>query len=103
MCNVGFLRPKWRIMYTTKNELLIKFGETVRQERLKRGISQDTFADIVGVHRTYIGMIERAEKNLTLLNIQKIAKALNLSISELLKDLWKNHLTPTSPQARGST
>ena len=74
-------------MYTTKNELLIKFGETVRQERLKRGISQDTFADIVGVHRTYIGMIERAEKNLTLLNIQKIAKALNLSISELLKDL----------------
>jgi transcriptional regulator with XRE-family HTH domain len=40
-----------------------------------------------GVHRTYIGMIERAEKNITLLNIEKIAKALGLKISETLRDI----------------
>ena len=70
-----------------KSDRLIKFGEIVRKERHKRAFSQEHFADIVGVHRTYIGMIERGEKNITLLNIEKIAKALNLSFAELLKDL----------------
>jgi transcriptional regulator with XRE-family HTH domain len=64
--------------------ILIKFGNKVREERLKLGISQEVLADKAGVHRTYIGMIERAEKNITLLNIEKIAKALNISISELM-------------------
>lgn len=66
------------------DKINIKFGKKVRQERQKRGLSQETFANIVGVHRTYIGMIERAEKNITLSNIKKIADALNMSLSELL-------------------
>jgi transcriptional regulator with XRE-family HTH domain len=66
-------------------DILIKFGNKVRSEREKRGYSQETFAELVGVHRTYIGMIERAEKNITLRSIEKIAKALNLSVSKLLK------------------
>jgi transcriptional regulator with XRE-family HTH domain len=70
-----------------KSNTLIKFGEIVRHERHKKAISQEEFADLVGVHRTYIGMIERGEKNITLLNIEKIAKALNLSFAELMKDL----------------
>ncbi len=70
-----------------KIELLEKFGEKVREERLKRGLSQEEFATRAGVHRTYIGMIERGEKNITLLNIKKVAKALDLSIDKLLTNL----------------
>jgi len=63
----------------------IKFGNRVREERLKRNLSQEELAEKAHVHRTYIGMIERAEKNITLRNIAKIAKALEISISELVK------------------
>ncbi len=66
-------------------DILIKFGDRVREERLKKGYSQEAFADIIGVHRTYVGMIERAEKNITLKNIEKFAKALDISISKLLE------------------
>jgi len=66
-----------------KKELLIKFGNKIREMRVQRNISQEELASLVGVHRTYIGMIERAEKNITLLNIEKIAKALQVSIKEL--------------------
>ncbi len=62
-----------------------KFGQKVRDERTKQGLSQEELAAKAGVHRTYIGMIERAEKNITLANIEKIANALGLSISELTK------------------
>jgi len=68
---------------TMKKDVLIKFGKKVREERLKRKLSQEEFADVAGVHRTYIGMIERAEKNITLENIEKIAKALNIKIADL--------------------
>ncbi|MDO8639341.1 MAG: helix-turn-helix transcriptional regulator [bacterium] len=61
---------------------LEKFGEKVREERHKLGLSQEELASRAGVHRTYIGMIERAEKNITLENIEKIAKALNIRIAE---------------------
>lgn len=70
-----------------KREILVKFGEKVREERLKQNLSQEELATRAGVHRTYIGMIERAEKNITLENIKKIAKALNLHIEHLFKNL----------------
>lgn len=70
-----------------KIELLEKFGEKVREERFKKGLSQEELAAKAGVHRTYIGMIERGEKNITLLNIKKVAKALDLSIDKLLTNL----------------
>lgn len=65
-----------------KKEILVEFGKKVRETRLKLGMSQEELASRAGVHRTYIGMIERAEKNITLENIEKIAKALNISIAE---------------------
>lgn len=65
-------------------ELLLKFGEKVKIERLKRGISQERLGQLAGVHRTYIGMIERGEKNITLTNIQKIAEGLEMKMSELV-------------------
>jgi transcriptional regulator with XRE-family HTH domain len=67
-----------------KREVLVKFGKKVREERQRLGLSQEQLASRAGVHRTYIGMIERAEKNITLENIEKVAKALNLDINKLL-------------------
>lgn len=63
--------------------LLIEFGYKVKSKRLALGLSQEELAVKAGVHRTYIGMIERAEKNITLSNIEKIAKALGVEISTL--------------------
>lgn len=68
-----------------KEQILIKFGEKVREERKKKGLSQEQLAEKAGVHRTYIGMIERGEKNITLANIEKIAKALDLEFADLFK------------------
>jgi transcriptional regulator with XRE-family HTH domain len=64
---------------------LEKFGEKVREERLKQGLSQEELASRAGVHRTYIGMIERAEKNVTLESIEKLSRALNVPIDYLMK------------------
>lgn len=69
-----------------KQNILIKFGEKVREIRKEKGLSQEELAHKADLHRTYIGMIERAEKNITLINIEKIANALEVSIETLLKD-----------------
>ena len=53
--------------------------------RHKLGVSQEEFADMCGLDRTYIGGIERGERNLALVNIEKIAKALRISLSELFR------------------
>ena len=66
------------------NEILVRFGQNVQRIRKERNISQEKLAELAGLHRTYIGMIERAEKNITLCNIEKVAKALNVKISELV-------------------
>ncbi len=66
-----------------KSEVLVKFGNQVRSRRMALGISQEVFAERVGLHRTYIGMIERAEKNITLENVEKIAVGLGVSIATL--------------------
>lgn len=70
------------ISFTMKRGVLVKFGQKVRAERGKLGLSQEALASRAGVHRTYVGMIERAEKNITLENIEKIAKALGIRIAE---------------------
>ena len=57
-----------------------KFGSRVRNLRKKSGLSQESFADKCGFHRTYMGCIERGEKNLTIINIERISLALNISI-----------------------
>ena len=59
--------------------------EKVREYRKKRGLSQEELAHKANLHRTYIGMIERAEKNITLINIDKIANALEINMIDLLK------------------
>ncbi len=67
-----------------KKKTLVQFGQKARKERLKLGLSQEKLAEKAGLHRTYVGMIERAEKNITLTNIEKISKALGLRLSDLV-------------------
>ncbi len=66
-----------------KTKILVTFEDKVREIRKQRGISQEELSYKADLHRTYIGMIERAEKNLTLTNIEKIAKALDVDIKSL--------------------
>lgn len=69
-----------------QKSVLVKFGQKVRAERAKLGLSQEELASRAGVHRTYIGMIERAEKNITLENIQKVCTALSLKMGDFFSD-----------------
>lgn len=65
--------------------VLMRFGETVRKLRQERQISQEEFADLCGLHRTYISDIELGKRNVSLENIEKIAVALDISISDLFE------------------
>ncbi|MBT4764835.1 helix-turn-helix transcriptional regulator [bacterium] len=64
---------------------LIEFGKSVRSLRLDIGISQESLADIAGIDRSYMGGIERGEHNLALINIKRIANALKIPISSVMK------------------
>ena len=66
--------------------IITSFGLKVKELRKQRNISQEKLAELAGLHRTYIGMIERGEKNLTILNIEKIALALNVKIIDLFNE-----------------
>ena len=63
----------------------IRLALRLRAERATRGLSQEELADLAGVHRTYVGSVERAERNISIDNIEQLAAALDLDISELLK------------------
>jgi transcriptional regulator with XRE-family HTH domain len=62
-----------------------RFGARIRQLRTERGWSQEGFADLADLHRTYIGSVERGEQNLSLVNIERIAVTLEVSLAELFK------------------
>jgi transcriptional regulator with XRE-family HTH domain len=68
------------------SKTLIEFGNRVRQLRKEKKLSQEELAHRADLHRTYIGMIERAEKNITLLNIEKIANALEITLQQLFEN-----------------
>ncbi|MDU8360024.1 helix-turn-helix transcriptional regulator [Pseudomonas syringae group sp. J309-1] len=63
------------------------FAANVRHRRLELSLSQEELAERAGVHRTYVGMLERSEKNCTIYNIERIAKALNVDPELLLRKL----------------
>lgn len=67
--------------------IIKEFGKVVQKLRKERGITQEELSFRAGLHRTYIGMIERGEKNITLANIEKVANALNVSLKELFDGL----------------
>ncbi len=70
-----------------RHPLLTVFGERVRARRLELGFSQEGLAHAAELHRTYIGGVERGERNLSLVNVVKIGHALGLDPGDLLRDL----------------
>lgn len=64
-----------------------KLGKKIREERIAMGLSQEDLASAAGLHRTYIGSVERGERNVSLQNIVAIARALSISPSTLLEGI----------------
>ena len=67
-----------------RSNILRQFGATVKKLRKSKGWSQEELAKKAGLHRTYIGSIERSERNVSLINIERIANALHVTIKELI-------------------
>jgi transcriptional regulator with XRE-family HTH domain len=65
------------------HDILAAIGEEVRRLRLRRKLSQDELAHKAGLHRAYVGAIERGEKNVTILTLQSVAKAMEVPIRDL--------------------
>lgn len=74
-------------MATKKPPLLLDFGDWVRQHRMQRGHSQEAFADLCEIDRSYMGGVERGERNLALVNIIRIIQALELEPSAFFRGL----------------
>ena len=68
-----------------KENILKKFGQRVRELRTERNLTQQQLADISGLHKNYIGMVERGERNPSLVNIDILARSFNIENSELMK------------------
>lgn len=67
-----------------KEPLLTAFGAAVREQRRAHGLSQEALAEMAGFHRTYVSEVETGDRNVTLLNIGRIAGALGVSVAELM-------------------
>lgn len=68
----------------TTDERMIAFGKRVREARRSKGISQERLAEMAGIDRSYMGNIERGEKNITLKKAYEICDALNIAIQDLI-------------------
>ena len=66
-------------------DIKIKFGKRLREIRINKGLSQEELAGLCNLHRTYISSVERGKRNISIVNIKKIATALDISIEKLFK------------------
>ena len=71
-----------------QNEKLVMFGQRVRELRKSKGLSQEAMAALAGLDRSYMGYIERGEKNITLLKIYQISEALEVEVGDLFISNW---------------
>lgn len=69
-----------------EGELQRVVGRNLRTYRVARGLSQEQFADVLGVHRTYMGGVERGERNLTLRSVERLAERMGVDAASLLAD-----------------
>jgi len=72
------------VLIMADDDIIKRIGLNITIIREQRGLTQEKLAELAGLHRAYIGQIERGEKNIGLRNLEKIAKALNVSIKALL-------------------
>lgn len=73
-------------MKADEPEILAIFAQNLRRYRKEKHLSQEQLADLASLHRTYIGMLERCEKNITIGNLEKIARALRVEAYLLIKN-----------------
>lgn len=66
-------------------DIRVRFGKVLRARRKKLGVSQEEFAEMCGLDRTYVGGIERGERNVSLVNLEKIAHALRARLSQMFE------------------
>ncbi len=83
-CPWTYQRRGFQIGTVSLVDVRIRFGKAVRNMQ-RLGVSQEEFVDMCHLDRTYLGGIARGERNLSLMNIEKVAKAFRLSLSELFK------------------
>ena len=67
-----------------------KIGNRIRELRSYTGLSQEKFAQKIGMDRTYFASVELGKRNISIVNIEKIAKGLEISLSELFDGIWKS-------------
>ncbi len=77
------------VVHGSKVDPRLAFGSTVRRLREERGLSQEELAKIAGIHRTYVGDVERGTRNIALVNMTRIAKALRVPLSHLIHQMEK--------------
>ena len=70
-----------------KDDALVRLGKNLRKAREKRGWSQEEFAFKCGVHRTYVGSVERGEYNVTILTLRKFSRALGISLRDPIRGI----------------
>jgi transcriptional regulator with XRE-family HTH domain len=68
------------------SDVAVRFGRRLREVRQGRGISQEKLAELAGLHRTYVSSVERGQRNISLLNIESLARALEVKMAELMPD-----------------
>jgi transcriptional regulator with XRE-family HTH domain len=74
----------------TLSDVFVRFGKKLREIRESRGVSQEKLAEMAYLHRTYVSSVERGKRNISLLNIERLAKALGVSLQELMPDNQKS-------------
>jgi transcriptional regulator with XRE-family HTH domain len=73
------------MVITKMNKIEQRLGDQLKIVRLKKGLTQEQLAELSGLHRTYIGSVERGERNITVKNLYKILLAMNCSLSDFFK------------------
>jgi transcriptional regulator with XRE-family HTH domain len=71
-------------MGTALDDILVRFGKKLRAVRTDKQVSQERLAELAGLHRTYVSSIERGQRNVSLLNIARLAKALGVKLADLM-------------------
>ena len=76
-------------MLSMKETSLVRLGEDIKHFRKECGLSQEKLAELANLHRTYVGGVERGERNISLLNLVRLANALEVSVADLVEGVEK--------------